>query len=83
MRYRIKDVWIWADAVCINQNDEEEKSQQLFKMPDLLEFAALLVVHLSEYTSLTCFTPSPPPLTHSPFTRSFYYLASAYHSREA
>jgi hypothetical protein len=27
--------WIWVDAICINQSDDNEKSQQIPKMPDI------------------------------------------------
>jgi hypothetical protein len=35
IRSEIKDVWLWVDAICINQKDSVEKSHQIPKMPDI------------------------------------------------
>jgi len=33
LRSETKDVWVWIDAICINQADDGEKNHQLPKMP--------------------------------------------------
>lgn len=33
IRSDIKDVWLWVDAICINQKDSVETSHQIPKMP--------------------------------------------------
>jgi hypothetical protein len=35
IRSEAKDVWLWVDAICINQKDNVEKSHQIPKMPDI------------------------------------------------
>jgi hypothetical protein len=35
IRSGTKDVWLWVDAICINQKDSVEKSHQIPKMPDI------------------------------------------------
>ena len=39
---------IWADALCINQDDNEEKSHQVRLMADIYSKAVQVVVHLGE-----------------------------------
>lgn len=38
--------WLWVDAVCINQKDEQEKAWQLEQMVSVYETAALVLVWL-------------------------------------
>ncbi|KAH7390249.1 heterokaryon incompatibility protein-domain-containing protein [Cadophora sp. MPI-SDFR-AT-0126] len=35
LRSETEDVWLWVDAICINQKDNNEKNNQLPKMPDI------------------------------------------------
>jgi Heterokaryon incompatibility protein (HET) len=35
LRSETDDVWLWVDAICINQEDDDEKNHQLPKMPDI------------------------------------------------
>ena len=44
---------LWIDAVCINQNDIEEKNQQVQMMSDIYKNAAYVVVSLGESDSET------------------------------
>lgn len=37
---------IWADAICINQTDDEEKSRQVARMGDVYETARHTVIFL-------------------------------------
>jgi hypothetical protein len=39
---------LWADAVCINQNDNEEKSSQVVQMGDIYSSAQRVIVWLGE-----------------------------------
>jgi hypothetical protein len=39
---------LWIDALCINQRDNEEKSRQLLRMPDIYRTALKVVVWLGE-----------------------------------
>ncbi|KAH8749285.1 heterokaryon incompatibility protein-domain-containing protein [Hyaloscypha finlandica] len=32
---RDRDVWLWVDAICIDQEDDDEENHQLPKMPDI------------------------------------------------
>jgi len=41
---------IWADAVCINQSDDMEKSQQVKQMGDVYRFAHNTIIYLGEST---------------------------------
>jgi hypothetical protein len=38
--------WLWADAICINQNDAEEKSLQVMRMNLIFRKAAKVIVWL-------------------------------------
>ncbi|KAG4437090.1 hypothetical protein IFR05_007424 [Cadophora sp. M221] len=42
------DTWWWIDSICINQNDEEEKSSQMAIMGKIYENAAQTVIWLGE-----------------------------------
>ncbi|KAK5659658.1 hypothetical protein OQA88_866 [Cercophora sp. LCS_1] len=35
-----KSVWLWADAICINQGDDDEKCDQIRLMPEIFKRAA-------------------------------------------
>ena len=39
---------LWADAVCINQDDLEEKSEQVLLMPKIYSSASKTIVHLGQ-----------------------------------
>ncbi|KAL4778616.1 HET-domain-containing protein [Aspergillus varians] len=43
--------YIWADAICINQNDEKEQAQQVALMTKLYQRAAHVFVHLGNSDS--------------------------------
>lgn len=51
---------IWADALCINQNDIEERSQQVRKMGTIFESAFKVLIWLDEPPKE--FEESPPPV---------------------
>jgi hypothetical protein len=38
--------YIWADAICINQSDVEEKTEQVRMMGDIYEAAQIVVIWL-------------------------------------
>ncbi|OAL52743.1 HET-domain-containing protein [Pyrenochaeta sp. DS3sAY3a] len=50
----LKRIWkmgariVWADAVCINQSDLDERAQQVMIMRQIYESAAYVIVHLGE-----------------------------------
>ena len=44
---------IWIDAVCINQNDEDEKGQQVARMRDIYQNAEQTIVWLGERGDFT------------------------------
>ena len=46
VRLNLYDLWIWIDAICINQADDEEKSRQVQMMRDIYSGAALTLVWL-------------------------------------
>jgi hypothetical protein len=35
LRSNVKEIWLWVDAICINQKDDTEKNHQIPKMPDI------------------------------------------------
>lgn len=39
---------VWIDAICINQADDAEKSQQVYMMRDIYQSAECTVAHLGE-----------------------------------
>lgn len=44
----LEDFRLWADAICINQEDEEEKSRQIARMSDIYRFADTVYAWLGE-----------------------------------
>ncbi|KAK5164246.1 uncharacterized protein LTR77_009940 [Saxophila tyrrhenica] len=48
LREKYADEYLWADAVCINQNDDEEKSVQVRRMASTYSDAESVVVWLGE-----------------------------------
>ncbi|KAF7893640.1 uncharacterized protein EAF02_001178 [Botrytis sinoallii] len=48
-----KDVMIWADGICINQSDSEEKNRQVGLMSVIYEVASHTIIFLGETTSET------------------------------
>lgn len=48
LRHHLKPRYIWADAVCINQVDEEEKSQQVQLMPLIYRKAKSVLIWLGD-----------------------------------
>jgi hypothetical protein len=45
--------WIWVDALCINQDDDEEKAVQVQKMDRIFSFAQQVVIWLGKPTPHT------------------------------
>jgi hypothetical protein len=65
------DVWLWVDAICINQKDDHEKNHQLPKMPDIYRNAWNVAIWIGDYegseVDSDCamdFLPSILNLTH-------------------
>ncbi|KAI4161898.1 MAG: hypothetical protein LQ342_004464 [Letrouitia transgressa] len=48
LRYSFKDRVLWIDAICINQSDEAEKSQQVLQMKNIYEKARQVIIWLGE-----------------------------------
>jgi hypothetical protein len=48
LRQKECDGWIWADAICINQDDGKERSAQVQLMTDIYEKASVVLVWLGE-----------------------------------
>ena len=44
---------LWIDAICINQNDLNEKSEQLLQVKGIYESASLVIVWLGPATTVT------------------------------
>lgn len=44
---------LWIDAICINQNDPEEKSGQVLRMKDIYASASLVIVWLGSAATVT------------------------------
>ena len=44
---------LWIDALCINQNDLKEKSEQVLRMKEIYAFASLVIVWLGAATPAT------------------------------
>ncbi|KAI0471591.1 heterokaryon incompatibility protein-domain-containing protein [Xylariaceae sp. FL0804] len=53
LRHRDTPRVLWVDAVCINQQDNEEKGKQVARMRSIYEHAAGVVVWLGEATKMT------------------------------
>ncbi len=49
LRHRDYDRWFWVDAICINQNDNAEKSHQLPRMLDIYRNAIEVCIWLGEF----------------------------------
>ncbi|CAG9983496.1 unnamed protein product [Clonostachys byssicola] len=48
LRYRNKTRTLWVDAICINQEDVDERSHQVEMMADIFACAARVMVYLGE-----------------------------------
>lgn len=48
LRSKTDDVWLWVDAICINQKDNDEKNHQLPKMPDIYRNAWNVTIWIGE-----------------------------------
>jgi hypothetical protein len=48
LRKEEHDIWLWVDAVCINQSNTEEKTQQLSKIHDIYNKAYNVCIWLGE-----------------------------------
>ncbi|KAG4437372.1 hypothetical protein IFR05_007136 [Cadophora sp. M221] len=46
---RYPDVWLWADGICINQEDMIERGHQVAMMGDVYDQAALVIAHTGHY----------------------------------
>jgi hypothetical protein len=51
LRKEDESVYVWADAVCINQNDVKEKNNQVPLMREIYEYADTISVWLGEDTA--------------------------------
>lgn len=51
LRKEDESVYVWADAVCINQNDVEEKNNQVPLMREIYEYADTVSVWIGEDTA--------------------------------
>jgi hypothetical protein len=49
---------LWIDSICINQNDEQEKSQQVAKMAQIFQIASRVLIWLGS-TSLQTYLLTP------------------------
>lgn len=45
-----RDRRVWADALCINQEDSKERAAQVTLMPEIYTYAAKTLVYLGEHT---------------------------------
>lgn len=45
---KLEDLYLWVDALCLNQNDEDEKSRQIPRMGDIFTFAERVYCWLGE-----------------------------------
>ncbi|KAH9222309.1 heterokaryon incompatibility protein-domain-containing protein [Leptodontidium sp. 2 PMI_412] len=46
---RCPDDWLWADGICINQEDVIERGHQVAMMGDVYDQAALVIAHTGHY----------------------------------
>jgi hypothetical protein len=46
MRYEYEDMWLWVDALCINQDDIDERNAQVAQMHFIYQAAAAVFVWL-------------------------------------
>ena len=46
LRSSSETIWLWVDAVCINQNDSIEKTMQLYIFPDIYRLADSVAIWL-------------------------------------
>ncbi|TGO27159.1 hypothetical protein BPAE_0046g00210 [Botrytis paeoniae] len=53
LRDNKKDIMMWADGICINQSDSEEKNRQVSLMGVIYEVASHTIIFLGETTSET------------------------------
>ncbi|RSL87188.1 hypothetical protein CEP51_002360 [Fusarium floridanum] len=58
LRYETVSRQIWADAICINQEDDEEKAHQVNMMRDIFTRASMTTLFIGDYEDDT--TPSTP-----------------------
>ena len=48
LRFKDRDRYLWVDAVCINQNDEKEKSRQVARMGSIYKSARRVICWLGQ-----------------------------------
>lgn len=48
LRFKDRDRYLWVDAVCINQNDEKDKSWQVARMGSIYKSARRVICWLGE-----------------------------------
>lgn len=46
---RFTDEWLWADGICINQGDHQERAQQVILMGEIYKRAAMVLAHPGHY----------------------------------
>lgn len=51
LRLRDKDRQVWIDAICINQEDLEERARQVRMMDEVYRLATGVIVYLGEHTA--------------------------------
>ena len=70
IRHVKNEILIWADAVCINQTDDEEKGQQVAQMGDVYKNALRTIIFLGEGTAMSDRHMSILESTHFPVVGS-------------
>ncbi|KAK4900951.1 hypothetical protein LTR27_002134 [Elasticomyces elasticus] len=53
LRSEQSDCWLWIDALCINQDDDDERGQQVKIMSDIFSAANTVLVWLGPFTGLS------------------------------
>lgn len=49
----VGEIYLWADAICINQADNDEKACQVASMKSIYQRASAVIVHLDAHNSLS------------------------------
>ena len=48
LRYTTEDRWLWVDAICINQEDIPERSQEVLRMMSIYRMSEHVIVWIGE-----------------------------------
>ncbi|KAH7369611.1 heterokaryon incompatibility protein-domain-containing protein [Rhexocercosporidium sp. MPI-PUGE-AT-0058] len=62
---RYPDAWLWADGICINQEDLTERGHQVAMMGDVYDQAALVIAHTGHHTYETVSSTPQIPIATS------------------